>query len=116
MEVTLSLLGNILADDIWKYFSKKMGFDIFPQKTFDMKCQYLFSGKNKKNILKFDLLKLLPTKLSINAMCSKRDVTFQGFFSSSGSLLLVYEITFVFAGLTYLKLSTRGKHFQQMTF
>ena len=30
-----------------------------------MKCQNMFSGKNKKNILKCCLLKLLPSMLSI---------------------------------------------------
>ena len=32
-----------------------------------MKCQILFSGKNKKNISKCRLLKILPRVLSVNA-------------------------------------------------
>ena len=32
-----------------------------------MKCQILFSGKNKKNISKCRLLKILPRVLSIKA-------------------------------------------------
>ena len=31
-----------------------------------MKCQILFSGKNKKNISKCRLLKILPRVLSVN--------------------------------------------------
>ena len=31
-----------------------------------MKCQILFSGKNKKNILKCRLLQILPRVLSVN--------------------------------------------------
>ena len=33
-----------------------------------MKCQILFSGKNKKNISKCRLLKILPTVLSVNPL------------------------------------------------
>ena len=34
-----------------------------------MKCHILFSGKNKKNISKYRLLKILPRVLSVN-ICS----------------------------------------------
>ena len=34
-----------------------------------MKCQILFSGKNKKNISKCRLLKILPRVLSVNYIC-----------------------------------------------
>ena len=33
-----------------------------------MKCQILFSGKNKKNISKCHLLKILPRVLSVNML------------------------------------------------
>ena len=33
-----------------------------------MKCQILFSGKNKKNISKCHLLKILPRVLSVNKL------------------------------------------------
>ena len=33
-----------------------------------MKCQILFSGKNKKNISKCRLLKILPRVLSVNRL------------------------------------------------
>ena len=36
-----------------------------------MKCQILFSGKNKKNISKCRLLKILPRVLSVKETCSK---------------------------------------------
>ena len=43
-------------------FSQKMGFDfsckLSPQETICIKCQSLFSGKNKKNISNYYLLKL----------------------------------------------------------
>ena len=46
---------NILQNVV-TYFSQKTGFDIScklsPLETFCMKCQNLFSGKNKKNITK----------------------------------------------------------------
>ena len=34
-----------------------------------MKCQILFSGKNKKNISKCRLLKILPRVLSVKRWC-----------------------------------------------
>ena len=49
--------------------SQKTGFDIScklsPKETICMKCQILFSGKNKKNISKCRLLKILPRVLSV---------------------------------------------------
>ena len=38
-----------------------------------MKCQILFSGKNKKNISKCRLLKILPRVLSVKRMLSLFD-------------------------------------------
>ena len=62
------------AEDILKYFpyfSRKIGFDfsckLSPKETICMKCQSLFSGKNKKNISGCRLLKFDPSMLSINA-------------------------------------------------
>ena len=56
-QLTLSILGKVLADDILKQFSicpQKTEFDIsfklFLMKTVCMKCQILFSRENKKNI------------------------------------------------------------------
>ena len=53
----LSINVKLSADNILKYFSyfsQKTGFDIScklsPLETICMKCQILFSGKNKKNI------------------------------------------------------------------
>ena len=53
------------------YFSLKVGFDISFKlsavETACMKCQNLFSGKNKKNVYsKYRLLIILPRVLSIN--------------------------------------------------
>ena len=39
-----------------------------------MKCQILFIGKNKKNISKCRLLKILPRVLSVNAYVSSKDL------------------------------------------
>ena len=51
------------------FFSQKTGFDIFmqlaPLETIYMKCQNLFSGKSKKNISVYHLLKVLSRVLSI---------------------------------------------------
>ena len=48
----LCMLGKTSADDILKYFSQNVGFDIScrlsPQETICLKCQNLFSGENKK--------------------------------------------------------------------
>ena len=53
----LALSIKFSADHVLKYFSyfsKKIGFNIScklsPVETIHMKCQILFSGKNKKNI------------------------------------------------------------------
>ena len=58
----------------FSYFSKKTGFDIScklsPVETICMKCQNLFSGKTKQNILKCCLLGILPRLLSVNHKCS----------------------------------------------
>ena len=39
-----------------------------------MKCHILFSGKNKKNILKCRLLKILPRVLSVNTVIIKLEM------------------------------------------
>ena len=36
-----------------------------------MKCQILFSGKNKKNISKCRLLKILPRVLGVKEQCAQ---------------------------------------------
>ena len=40
-----------------------------------MKCQILFSGKNKTNISKCRLLKILPRVLSVNLFSMARVIT-----------------------------------------
>ena len=54
----LKLLVNFSAEDIlnyFSYFSQETGLDIScklsPMKTTCVRCQLLFSGKNKKNII-----------------------------------------------------------------
>ena len=56
--LTLSTLGKIFSRrhfETFSLFSQKTGFDIScklsPKETICMKCQILFSGKNKKNII-----------------------------------------------------------------
>ena len=54
----------------FSYFSWKIGCDtsckLSPQETICMKCQILFSRKDKKNISKCRLLKFLPSIQSVN--------------------------------------------------
>ena len=57
--LTLSTLGKIFSrqhfEIFFSYFFQKTGFDIScklsPEETICMKCQILFTGKNKKNII-----------------------------------------------------------------
>ena len=56
--INTALWVKFSADDILKYFSyfpQKTGYDIScklsPKETICMKCQILFSEKNKKNII-----------------------------------------------------------------
>ena len=57
-------------------FSQKTGYDISyklsPKETICMKCHILFSGKNKKNISKCRLLKILPRVLSVKEVTLSR--------------------------------------------
>ena len=49
----IDTLVKISADNIlqyFSYFSQKIDFDISCKLSISMKCQSLFSGKNKKNI------------------------------------------------------------------
>ena len=59
---TLSTMGIVSTDDILKYFPLKAGLDIlcklFTVETICMKCQILFSGKNKKNIVNWSSAEL----------------------------------------------------------
>ena len=51
---------------IWHFMQiVSLGDNLSPWETVCMKCQILFSGKNKKNILKCRLLQILPRVLSI---------------------------------------------------
>ena len=65
--LTLSVLGEKFTNDILKYFSyfsQKTGFDfsctLSPQETMCMKCQSLFSGKNKKKYHQFVVCWISP--------------------------------------------------------
>ena len=69
---TNSMLGNDFSrqyfETFFSYFFHKIGFDIsckLSKETICMKCQILFSMKNK-NISKCHLLNFLPSMLSIN--------------------------------------------------
>ena len=48
-------------------FPRKQVLKFHPMETICMKCQSLFSGKNKKNILKCHLVNFLPKVLSIKS-------------------------------------------------
>ena len=61
---------------------KKTGFNIScklsPMETICIKCEILFTRKNKKNISKCLLLKILPRLLSVNSQeCMSRAVTLE---------------------------------------
>ena len=45
-----------------------------------MKCQILFSEKNKKNISKCRLLKILPRVLSVKCQSQQQQMMFQNIF------------------------------------
>ena len=66
-----TLLANSVDDKlvIFFIFAQETGFDIAcklsPLEAICMKCQILFSGKNKKNMSIFCLLKILPRMLSV---------------------------------------------------
>ena len=50
MLLTLSTLGKIFSSRFFSYFAQKTGFGISGQfPPICMKCQILFSGKNKNN-------------------------------------------------------------------
>ena len=50
----------------WDYWQNDISFKMTTLKTDWMKCQILFSGKNKKNISICYLLEILPRVLSLN--------------------------------------------------
>ena len=51
-----------------------------PKETICMKCQSLFSGKNRKNISKCHQLKILPSMQSVNNVCHTALAVFVVFF------------------------------------
>ena len=71
-EIILTFIILWANSDKWTFFLtfSKTGSNItcklFPKETICIKCQTLFSRKNKKNILKCCLLKILPSTLSVN--------------------------------------------------
>ena len=79
----------------FSYFSQKTGFDIAYIETICMKCQ-MFSGKNKKNISKCCLLKILPRLLSIKDDLSWRKQLVNLYNDKDTSLALVHDFQPVF--------------------
>ena len=65
---------KISADEILKYFSyssRKTEFDIsskLSRETICMKCQSLFSGKNKKNIIKLSPAESAHSMVSVKTL------------------------------------------------
>ena len=68
------VLGKISSDNILQcfilIFSQKTRFDILcklsPLETICMKCQILFSGKNKKNVMNLLFAEFACSMLSVN--------------------------------------------------
>ena len=56
--------------DIFLIFPSKQDLTFHGEDTVCMKCQILSYGKNKKNISKCRLLKILPRVLSVKVACS----------------------------------------------
>ena len=54
----------------FSYFSQKTGFDIScklsPMQTICMRCQILFPGKNKKNIINFSSAEVAERVVKVN--------------------------------------------------
>ena len=73
-ELTLNTLGKIFSrqhfEIFFSYFSQKTGYDIScklsPKETVCMKCQILFSGKNKKNIINLSSAKNAQRVVKVN--------------------------------------------------
>ena len=74
--VIFSMLNTLVkstTDNILKhfsYFSQKTGFDssckLSPMETICMKCQILFSGKNKKTIANLSSTELVKRVIKVN--------------------------------------------------
>ena len=67
----LNMLEKISADSILKYFSQQIGFGIscklsLERETVCMKCQSLFSGKNKKTIINLSSAESAQGAVSLN--------------------------------------------------
>ena len=73
MAICINLMADSADDKLkFSYFFLKTGFDIpcklSPLETLCMKCQNLFSGKNKKNISNVVCCNFYPACLSIKQM------------------------------------------------
>ena len=86
--LSLALWVKFSADYILKYFSQfslKSGFDIScklsPMETICMKCQILFSGKNKKNVINLSSVELAKTVVKVKEQFfhQKSRITFSSF-------------------------------------
>ena len=74
----LSLSGLIWQTTKWQYFTyfyQKTGFDI-SCKLSPMKCQILFTMKNKANVSKCYQLKILSRVLIINPSLAEQDMPY----------------------------------------
>ena len=68
----LKFSANNILKYFFSYFSWKTGFDVScklsPKETICMKCQNLFSGKNKKNIINLLAAELAQIVVKINRL------------------------------------------------
>ena len=78
-----------------------------------MKCQILFSGKNKKNISKCRLLKILPRVLSVNNTYGCWDYVHMGLIGVMLHLVLIRDLSGrYFCGVkSSVRLCTEKCHF-----
>ena len=95
---SLGIFSRRQIDDIFSYFSQKTGSDIScklsPEETICMQCQILFSGKNKKNISKCRLLKILPRVLSVKEKCSKTLICITLWANSADDISAIFFLIF----------------------
>ena len=82
------------------FFSQKTGFDIScklsPIETICMKCQILFSGKNKKKYISIcHLLKFLPRVLSVNVFVAFKVSKSIYIVFSSGTIVKIIRTSLV---------------------
>ena len=115
--LTLCMLGKNFSRPHWRYFSRKISFDIscklYPKETLNMKWQSLFSGKNKKNNISLSSAELLWWVVKVKEKRYKivgnfRFIYWNGIWTS---YFLFYFIFFFFFWWLFFFLCFDGSNF-----